>query len=308
MDIILVFKQMIILFILMITGYIAKKRNIMNEESDKLFSKLIVNITCPALIIYSVASGERLEDKSMLIYIFVVAIIYYVSIPIISKILMKILKIKKSVQGLYESMLIYSNLGFMGIPVVSSIFGNRAILYISIIMSVCNISLFTYGIFLLTKNNGNTGKQTTDIKKFFNAGTISAIIAIGLYIMNISLPEIILEPLKLAGNLTTPLAMLVIGSTLVKFSFKEIIKEKWISIFAIIRLFVLAIIIWYIGHIFINDKLLLGVLVIISGMPVASNIVMMCSEYGGNQEFITKGVFISTLFSVVTIPIIAMLL
>lgn len=310
MDIILVFKQMIILFILMIVGYVANKKKIMTVDSDKLFSKLIVNITSPALIIYSVLSGNHLKDKTMVLYIFIVAILYYILIPIIAKLLIVIFRIKKDIAAIYESMLVYSNLGFMGIPVVSVIFGNSAVLYVSIFMSVFNVSIFTYGILLLSKDmkGANNNKNSFNVKSFFNPGTVSAIIAIAIYLMDISLPEVIAEPIKLAGDITTPLAMIVIGSTLAGFSIKELIKEKWVIIFTIIRLLILPTIIWYIGRFFITDKLLLGVLVIISGMPVASNIVMMSNEYGGDQNFITKGVFFSTLFSVVSIPIIAVLL
>ncbi|GFP74417.1 AEC family transporter [Clostridium fungisolvens] len=309
MDITLVLKQMIILFILMIVGYLANKKKIMNTESDKLFSKLIVNITCPALIIYSVVSGEHLKDNKIIIYIFIVAILYYILIPIIAKLLIIIFRIKKNVVTLYESILIYSNIGFMGIPVVSIIFGKNAVLYISIFMSIFNISIFTYGIFLFGKdlNVVKSKKSFINIKNFYNPGITSAVMAIAIYLMNISIPEVILEPIRMVGNITTPLAMLVIGSTLANFSIRNSIKEKWIYIFIIIKLLILPIIVWFVSRFFISDKLLLGILVIVSGMPVASNVVMMSNEYGGDQNFITKGVFFSTLFSVVTIPIIAVL-
>lgn len=204
MDIILVFKQMIILFILMIVGYLANKKKIMTVDSDKLFSKLIVNITSPALIIYSVLSGDHLKDKTMVLYIFIVAILYYILIPIIAKLLIVIFRIKKDIAAIYESMLVYSNLGFMGIPVVSVIFGNSAVLYVSIFMSVFNVSIFTYGILLLSKDmkGPNNNKNSFNVKNFFNPGTVSAIIAIAIYLMDISLPEVIAEPIKLAGDIT----------------------------------------------------------------------------------------------------------
>lgn len=185
MDIILVFKQMIILFILMIVGYLANKKKIMTVDSDKLFSKLIVNITSPALIIYSVLSGDHLKDKTMVLYIFIVAILYYILIPIIAKLLIVIFRIKKDIAAIYESMLVYSNLGFMGIPVVSVIFGNSAVLYVSIFMSVFNVSIFTYGILLLSKDmkGANNNKNSFNVKNFFNPGTISAIIAIAIYLI-----------------------------------------------------------------------------------------------------------------------------
>ena len=146
------------------------------------------------------------------------------------------------------------------------------------------------------------------LSKMINPGTVSAVLAVLLYLLNISIPSLILEPITSIGSVTTPLAMLVIGASLANSNLKEMLNDKSMILFTCIRLIVLPLLLWCICRLFITDKLLAGVLILISGMPVASNIVMLCNELERDGDYIAKGVFFSTLFPVITIPIIAMIL
>lgn len=302
MSIIPVLKQMSTLLILMFTGYMANRFGILGKEAQKWLSKLLINITCPALILSSVTTGERLQSNEILIMIFGIVILYYLFVPIIAKAFS--FGVKEERRSEFECMLIYSNLGFMGIPVANAVLGKESILYISIVMSVCNISLFSYAILLL--GNKKTAGQKMKISKMINPGTLSAVAAVLLYALHISIPSILLEPITSVGNTTTPLAMLVIGASLANSRLREMLNEKSMIYFTILRLIVLPAIVGAICKFFVTDRILYGVLVLISAMPVASNIVMLCNELDRDGDYIAKGVFFSTLFSVITIPLVAM--
>ena len=110
----LVLKQMVVLFLMMTTGYVANKCGIMTQQSEQLFSKLIVNITCPALIINSVTTSARLESTAALFVIFGAAAAYYVMLPFVCKGIVRVLRVPAEQTAEYESMLLYSNIGFMG--------------------------------------------------------------------------------------------------------------------------------------------------------------------------------------------------
>ena len=299
-----VFKQMMILFFMMLTGFIANKTGVMGPESEQRLSKLVVNITCPALILSSVTSCDRLESSAMLTVIFLTAIGYYLLLPPLSKVLVRFLPIEPARRKEYEAMLIYSNLGFMGIPVVSSVLGDQAILYLSIFMAVFNLSVFSYGSLLLQ----NSGSKAPSFAKMVNPGTVSALSAIILYLCGLTLPPIIKESVSSIGSVTTPLAMLIIGSSLANQPFREMLAEKGLLPFALVRLGILPLISLVVGRFLISDNMLLCVLVISSAMPVASNIVMLRKEAGEDDSCLTRGVFLTTLLSVVTIPLISSLL
>ena len=304
MSILPVLKQMSTLFILMLTGYLANRFGILGRDAQKWLSRLLINIACPALILNSVTTSERLSSNQMLLMIFAAAIVYYLVLPLIAKVFS--LTVSADKRSEYQCMLIYSNLGFMGIPVANAILGKESILYISIFIAVFNISLFSYAIMLL--DNRKTEGQKMQLSKMINPGTVSAVVAVLLYLFHISIPSVLLEPISAVGNTTTPLAMLVIGASLANSKPKEMFNEKSMILFTCLRLVVLPLLFWGVCKLLISDRLLAGVIVIISGMPVASNIVMLCNELNRDGDYIAKGVFFSTMFSVITIPVIAMIL
>lgn len=110
------------------------------------------------------------------------------------------------------------------------------------------------------------------------------------------------------GNITTPLAMLVIGSSLARQPMKEVLREKSLYPFTVVRLLVLPALTLAVCHWLVADPMLMGVLVLVSAMPVASNVVMICSEMGKDVSYIAKGVFFSTVFSVITLPLVSVLI
>lgn len=302
----LVLKQMLVLFLMMAAGYAANRCGIMTKESEQMASRLIVNITCPALIINSVTTSTRLDNTAALLAILGAAAAYFIGMPFVCKGFTRLLRVPGERAAEYESMLLYSNLGFMGIPVANSVLGSESILYLSIFMAMFNISVFSYGTMLMRKSMGAAGG--VEFKKMVNPGTVSAVLAILLYLLDVHLPDILLQPVASIGNITTPLAMLVIGSSLARQPIGKVLREKSLYPFTLLRLLVLPALTLFVSRWFVPDKMLVGILVLVSAMPVASNIVMICSDMGKDAAYISKGVFFSTVFSVVTLPLVSVLI
>lgn len=295
---------MLLLFILMAVGYVANKVHVLNDEANKVLSKLVINVTMVATILDSVV-GNQIENKSEVIIVFFLAALPFVLFPFISKILIKIMGKAILKKNELETMLVFPNIGFMGIPVISGIYGEEAVFYLSIFMLMFNISFFSYGIATLGKST-RSGK--IKIKDMINPGVISAFIAIIIFVFEIQLPVVLVETLDMLGGVTTPLAMIVIGSTIANISVKEVFTEKLIYVYTILRLIIYPFIVWLLIKNFINNEMLLGITVIVSGMPTAANVVMACNEYGGDGEYVSKGIFLSTLGSMFTIPLLVYLL
>src|SRR5699024_6473681 len=293
-----------VLFLMMAAGYAANRCRVMSKESEQLFSKLIVNLTCPALIINSVTTSGRLESMGALFAIFGAAAVYYVLLPLLSKGLVRLLRVPAERAAEYESMLVYSNLGFMGIPVANAVLGPDSVLYLSIFMAVFNISVFSYGTLLIQPGEG--GK--VHFRKMVNPGTVSAVAAILLYLLEVQLPSLILQPVASIGSTTTPLAMLVIGSSLARQPLREVLQEKSLLPFTLLRLLVLPAAVRLVWRWFLPGPMLLGALVLVSARPVASIVVMLCNGLGRDSSYISKGVFFSTVFSVVPLPLTSLLL
>lgn len=299
-----VINRMLLLFILMAAGYIANKTKMLNEEGNRIVSRLVINVTTVATILDSVA-GNKIENKSEILVVFILAVFPFVVFPVFSKIAVKLLKVSESRRGAFEAMLVFPNIGFMGIPVISGLYGQEAIFYVSIFMLIFNITFFSYGIAIIGKKSGS---NKINFRSMINPGVVSSLMALVVFFFEIKYPVPLAESFEMLGAVTSPLAMMVIGSTIANVPVKEVFKEKKIYIYAAIKLILYPVFTWIVLRNFVPDQTLLGIAVILSGMPTAANVVMACNEYGADSEFVSKGIFFTTLGSMFTIPLLTSLL
>lgn len=301
MDMTKIIQQMIILFIVMMVGYMAYKKKVFNAEGAKVLTKLVIYIANPALILNSVMNGKIPGTRLENFYIILVAFAYFMVLPLLAKGIVILCSNVFKKRNVFEAMLTFSNLGFMGIPVINAIYGAQAIFYISIFMIPFTILVFTYGILLLSEQE----EKKMEWKKIISPVVIASILALAIYFLQIPTPTIMNETISMLGSVTTPVAMVVLGVTLAQIPLKEVFLDYRQYVFAGVKLLILPVIVYGLCHPFISNKLLLGVMVIVSGMPVATNVALICTEYGGDSKEVAKGTFITTVLSIVTIPILA---
>lgn len=291
--------QMTKLFLLMIMGYLANKMNYLDSIANEKISKLIVNVTIPFLII-SAAIGQEAGNTSKFLLVIIIAVVSYILIPFISQMVVKWLRWENE----YQLMLNYSNLGFMGIPIISSLYGTEAVIYVSLFMMVSNISIFSTGIKILQKNNGERLK----LKKLLNPGIIGAFIGLAILLFQIPVNEQLAALCSSVGSITTPLAMLIMGSILAEIKLGSVFSDKKLYLMCLIRLIVYPLGVMFILSLITSKSIISGVATILWGLPVAGNISMLCMEYSGDTELVTKGVCMSTLFSLVSIPLLSIII
>ena len=205
----------------------------------------------------------------------------------------------------YELMLNYSNLGFMGIPIISTLYGGEYVLHVSIFMMTFNLSLFSYGVYLLSRDDAKN--RHFSVKKLLSPGILSAFLAIGIYLLDIHLPQHAVSLFSTVGATTTPLAMIVIGSTLAGVRFSTVFTDRELYLFSFLKLLVLPVITFLVLRFFIRDRILLEISTILSGCPIAGNVSMLCMEYNRDVTLVSRGICISTLLSLISIPIVAAL-
>ena len=334
----IVFNQMVSLFLLMLTGYLANRFGVIDKTFESKVSRFIVNISLPATILNAVTGSDMAHDQEML-PIFVAAVSIFLVAHVVCHFIQKIIRWNPT----YELMLNYSNLGFMGIPIISTIYGGEYVLHVSIFMMTFNLSLFSYGVYLLSKdvvknkpavpasnserlsakntaaaavsevqaaapeNSGSQKSTGFSVKKLLSPGILSAFLAIGIYLLDIRLPQHAVSLFSTIGATTTPLAMIVIGSTLAGVKFSTVFTDKELYLFSFLKLLVLPMITFFILRFFIKDRTLLEISTILSGCPIAGNVSMLCMEYNRDVTLVSKGICISTLLSMISIPIVSAL-
>jgi predicted permease len=257
----------------------------------------------PALIISSVISQKEASDISEVFLVFIVAIaLYLIILPFVSYLIVKILRISLNEQGLYMFMSIFSNIGFIGFPIMSELYGEKGVFYTGIFNLVFNLAAFTTGIIII--NYGSKEASKFKFEKLKTPGLILSSLAILIYFLKVSFPPIVSEAVTSVGKITTPCAMLLIGSTLSKMDIKAIFNNIKVYIFSITRQMILPILLWLFLKMFIANKFVLEVTLILLTMPVGNTAVLFAAEYDGDNELAAKTVFITTLISIITIPLV----
>lgn len=293
-------QQMIILIIVMMTGLLASKLDIIKGEAVKKLTSLVVNITNPCFILSSVI-GDEVVDKSELLLMTGISISMFGVLIIIAVFLPDILHIPKKSYGVYRAMLVFNNLGFMGAPIISGIYGSKALLLLVTFILPFNILIYTYGVVVIKDDEHNNGFRWNNI---LNPGVIAAVMAIFIYLLQLKIPYILSDSIQLIGNITAPMSMMIIGASFADINFKKIISDYKLMIFTVIKLVIIPVISILVLKMFVNNPMILGVCAVTMTVPVGSMVPMLATIYGGDYELGSIGVAVTTLVSVITMPVI----
>lgn len=292
------------LFFALAIGFFLNKKQILDAVTNKKLSYIVMQVALPCMIVSSVANTQG--DKADVLKLLIMGFVVYACLPVISYLLVKCLHVSNNERGIYQVMFMFSNVVFMGYPVAATLFGSECIFYICIFHMPFNLLYFTYGNYLITKGSENIARLS--IRQIFNNGIIASIISLVIYISNIQMPDTITVVLSFIGNIATPVSMIVIGATIGGYVLKEVFKEKKLFIVTLIRLIVFPILTYLIMSLAGFEGVMRGVATITLGMPIASVVSMTCTEYECNEKIASMSVVISTIFSIVTIPIMLILL
>ena len=233
------------------------------------------------------------------VFILVIAIAYGIT---------ALMRISIGHRGVFRFMLCFGNVGFIGFPVLSAIYGSDALIYATIFNLPFNFLVFTVGAWFLTHDSEDGSEVKVSWRTFVSPVIVSCVIAIALALTNVHNIPVVGEAFVSLGSLTTPAALLIIGSSLANLPAKELIGGFRLWMTSVFRLIIIPLAVWGVFHFFIENPLLLGVIVVISGMPVATNGTMLCYQYGGNSHDMAQGTFVTTVASLVSIPLLVMFL
>lgn len=297
----IVLQKMCVFFLLILAGFIAQKKDILNEESSRRLSSLVVNIANPALILSSGATDGGDLTREDVLQAFLIACLLYAALVIIGLLLPVLIRAPKEERNMYNLMFVFSNIGFMGFPLMAALFGSESLLIGAAFVMVFNILIYTYGIWLMTP--AGEGRKF-EWKKICNPGIFACVIAIVLFWNGIQIPGVLGDTIVMLSNTTGPLSMIVIGVSLAVMNWKDIVGNARLWVFCVLKLLVFAVPGSLIIRQFVSSEMISGVAVIVLAGPVASMAVMLAQEYHSNEKLSSAGVALSTLLSVITIPIV----
>lgn len=308
-EVLQIFAEMITLFVIVAAGYAGKRLNMMNEGFDAKLSKVILNLSLPGMIIGSVLTATELPSLQDILLTFLFSCLSFVLVIAIAYAVTAAMRISIGHRGVFKFMLCFGNVGFIGFPVLSAIYGSDSLIYATIFNLPFNFLVFTVGALFLTQDNvAGDAKVKVTWRLFVSPVIISCLVAIVLALAGVHNIPVVGDAFVSLGSLTTPAALLIIGSSLANLPAGELIGGFRLWMTSLFRLIIIPLVVWGVFHFFVTNPLLLGVIVVISGMPVATNGTMLCYQYGGNSHDMAQGTFVTTIASLVSIPLLVMFL
>ena len=304
MDFLHIVTQMLMIFGIVLVGLASAKRNLWAGELDRKLSVFILNVSMPALILASVMGRDLVFEPSELLTLGLVAVVNYVILIGLACLIPQIWHVNRSRQGLARFMLAFGNVSFIGYPVCDAVFGSKAVFCASVLNIPFNLLIFTIGVSFI---NGGKARSAFSPKLVFSPCVVASLIAVSIALMGISVPEPVGQWFHLLGDLTTPCALLIIGSSLSHIPVRDMLGNRFAYAISLLRLIVLPLVVGVVLRLMGVDHFVANVAVVLSAMPIATNGIMLCLQYGKDERVMTQGLFLSTLFSVVTIPLIAYL-
>jgi len=303
----IIINQLLIFGLLMMVGAVASKRRILNDESKDFLARIIIDITLPFLI-FSTFSHLEFDIKLFKngLFVFTLAFVNLGFLYITGAISSRLQQLGKPQEMVHTLHTMFGNIVFLGFPLFDALFpGGIGVFYASVYQLASNSLTFTFGVYRLS-----SGTQKSGWKSLLNANTGAIVLGSLILVSRIELPKFIVDAFTGLGKCTSPLSMVYIGALLAGMNIKKAFKIVSVFIISFNKLILVPIILGFI-YIFLIRVLHLDiarealfVLVMQAGMPCQTIIVVMTRRYGGDYHLAASNLFVSTLFSIITLPLL----
>ncbi len=309
----LILKQIIYLAILVIIGVIASRARIIKSETRDSLVKVIFNITLPLLLLTNFSkldlTPEILRNSILVIVLSIVVMLLMMGVGYLFSRFFNTGHEQRSVFIVHHA---FGNILYFGFPVVSALFGELGLFYASIYTFGSIMLLWTLGVYVITRNGKMSFRE--NLKRMINPNSVAILLGFILFLLKIKLPAFLLEPFRNLGGTTIYLSMLYIGALLGLIPLKGLFTSRMSAVTALNKNFLLPFLLILIfaftrGNIFSGvDNLILAVVVMEASMPCMANIVIVAKIFDVDDQLATSNVFLSTILSMASLPIIYYLL
>lgn len=298
---------MMTLFAIVVVGYLAGKMGYMGGDFDRKLSSLVINWTCPALILSSSMTGE-LPDRRFILPLLGISALTYVVLTAAAWGLSRMLTSQAADRGVVAFALVFGNVGFMGYPVVASIFGHQAVFYAAVLNVVNTFAVFTIGTMMITGGEG-TDRERFSKKVLYSTPMLSAYLSMLIVALGIdNIPEYVSQPLTMIGNITVPAALLIIGSSMSQLPLRALMGNATVYTTSILRLALLPVGVHFLCRALGFDPFVTNINTVVIAMPVATYGTILCLKYNRDTTLIAEVTFITTLLSMLSIPLLTVFL
>ena len=296
-----VFFQMLALLIMIGAGYFVTKKGMMDEHTNNQMSGMIVTVFNPMLVLSSGANAVGQISMDALLSVGLIAVGMFVIFIASGMILKPVFEKDLKQRRIFQLMFVFSNVGFIGIPVVSSILGAEYVVYVTEFMLVYNFVFYTYGVALMEGRF-----SLSSLKSMANPGTVSGILAIAVILLEIQLPDFLKTAVTYLGNVTSPMALAAVGFALANSDMRKIFGQPRLYMFSAVKLLILPLLMLPLLRLVTQDEALVPVCMVMFGMPVGNLPLILGSQKGLDVTSCSASIILTTVLCVLSVPVLLM--
>ena len=299
-----VFNRVLALFVVMVVGAIAGKIGLVSEYFRRDLSHFLAKIALPMFLLNNMLSGHGVDRLVQGLPVLLIALGVYVLSILLAGLIGKLLKVSPEKLPAYKFSMIFSNMGFLGLPVLDAVFGSEGVFYGALFVLVADTMMWTYGVYLFKGSSG----EGFHPKEIITPNLVAILSGIVLLVLGVKLPVFLSLPVGLIGGMTPALSMVVLGLMLSEMQAEDIYQGPLTILSGLYRLLLLPLLIYAILKLLGFSDYLLLVPVIISGMPVAAMGAVQAANYGKDFKTMVGLIVSSTLLSLLMIPLLLKIL
>ena len=297
-------EKMLVLFFAMAAGFVCGKRGWLDDAGNRTISRLVVMLTNPMLALSSVMGKQRLMSNRQVFTLTGISFALILSCMLLSRIVVRLLRVQEEDRGLMRFLFSFCNISYIGYPIVQALFGMDASFYVTGLVLCSQLIMWSYGVHLVSGH----GRFHLHWGIFKNHCLIASTAAYLIYLTGLKVPSLVASMCSFIGQTTSPLIMLITGSALAMMPLRRVFTNARLYAMYAIKLVVLPVCAYFLLRNVLSDGLLFGVIITFLCIPSATNATNIAYLYGGNHELASSGVMLSTLLSMLTMPLLLHLL
>ena len=297
-------EKMLVLFFAIAAGFVCGKTKVLDDSANRAISKLVVKLTSPMLTLSSVMGKAHLLSNREVLMLTGIAFLLYGTNILLSCPVVRLLHGAPEDTGLMRFLFIFCNMSYVGYPIVQALFGADASFYVTVFILCSQLFSWSYGVHLVSGH----GKFYLHWSILKNPCILASLTAYTIYLTGFEVPAVIAASCSFVGQCTSPLIMFITGCALSLMPLKQVFTNWRLYALFGCKMILVPLLAFALLHNLISNQLILGIVIVALCMPTATNATNISYLYGGNHALASSGVMISTLLSMVTIPLMMQLL
>lgn len=317
-DIASVLGSMASLVVVTLLGYIAAKLGFLSAQVRPALSGLIFNITLPCTILASVGEVDASSGGDQIVWSIILGFALFFVMLGAAALACLVSRPQRAERNLYLFMGVLTNTGFIGFAVLESIFGGGSVFLGSVFIAVSNVFLYSIGIAVLTSGSHDSDSAAarptrrerlrTMLDNMLNAPLVVSLVAMVIFFAQLPVPAPIMQAADMAGGVTSPLAMMLVGLSIADADLKQVLGDVKLWVYTAVRFLVVPLAAYVLLAPVVPSKLALGVFIVMLSMPTGSMAGAIAVTYGQSGETAARGTIVSTLASFAIVPVLCLVM